>query len=212
MSSTLGTASYSVQVAVLTFDEISEPKELDAHIIEVDPFSDMSLSVFRDIFYHGGECFEINPNGDSTYLELSGSTVDGTPLNLGHRVIRQYQRDLEINSIDCMDPCSRIEIMNQLSLIKSLNFDCNVQCSLKFSEVIQCLIQSFPPEHNVSFGLNDIHRFIISVRLTNINSEVKDMIFRFNYSVQINDGSATYTQCVSPAVTHWNNTNQNNGP
>ncbi len=196
-----------MEFAVLSFNDVVEPTILDAHVVEVDTFEDMSLSLFRDIFYHGSDFFEINTNGQSNFLSLTNATIHGNPLSIPKLVLQYYKDDLGVYSMDCIDPCSRMEITNQLSKIKSLNQDCNIVCALKFEEIIRCLIQSFPEKEFVAFKTNEYHKFVISIRFTNINEDVKDIIFHINYSVQINDNSVDYNNVVKPLVEHHNKTN-----
>lgn len=214
MSSSLDEKSYAVQVAVFAVDDVTAPKELDAHIIEVDNYNDISLAVFQEIFYPDGENFSVNTNVDNPELtDFSGSTVNNYPLSMPKIVLDLYRQDLELRTLDCMDPCSRTEIINQISQIKSLKIDecgvaVNVQCSLTLQDVIKCLIEQFPKYNKVVWTDRPNHKFVISIRFTNVNTDVKDIIFNFNYSVIIDATSGTVFTNIVEKLTDIHNANR----
>ncbi len=72
---------------------------------------------------------------------------------------------------------------------------------------IQCLIDEFPKQNIVTFNANQAHKFIISIRFSNINEDVKDIILRFNYAVIINDNSPYFNNIVTPMVVKHNGNN-----
>ena len=58
--------------------------------------------------------------------------VNKYPLNIPHEVLKLYSKELEIDNMLCMDPCSILEITSQLSLLKSISSGCkHLICSSK---------------------------------------------------------------------------------
>ena len=84
----------------------------------------------------------------------------------------------------CWTACSRIELTEQLLKICYLYDICNVCCSLTFIEALENIIS----DNNVDVTYNSIVTFRVSVVFTNDNEDIKDVIVRFNYLVDIETG------------------------
>ena len=166
------------------------------HIIELDNIS-ISKELFKAIFfYHDNENFSIVPkvpNNDEIIqniisFEYPYRTYDnGVPFNLLHVMFGFMEEDLNVKR-DCLDTCCKMELEKQLSLFKSLcDLDiCNVLCSLKWSEIIQ-ILNSKGAKSKDNKGNNIPHLLKINIVFKNPNTNIKDIIIKFNYVVEFID-------------------------
>ena len=91
------------------------------------------------------------------------------------------EEDLNVKR-DCFDTCSKMELEKQLSLFKTIcDLDiCNVLCSLKWSEIIQILTSKGAKSKDKN-GNNIPHLLKINIVFKNPNTNIKDIIVKFNY-------------------------------
>ena len=160
------------------------------HIIELDNIL-ISKELFKAIFfYHDNENFAIVPkvpNNDEIIqniisFESPYRTYDnGVPFNLLHVMFGFMEEDLNVKR-DCFDTCCKMELEKQLSLFKSLcDLDiCNVLCSLKWSEIIE-ILNSKGAKSIDKDGNKIPHLLKINIVFKNPNTNIKDIIIKFNY-------------------------------
>lgn len=184
--------SRSVDVAVLESEQLISPKDVDSHIINLDGIQ-IDFPTFINLFYSkDGITFDINETKlDSTELSVKHRTIEGNLFNLVDSTLQLYSLDLGINTKQ-MDPCSLIEITNQLNYYRSLGHLCSVRCSLSLNQVIETILnktqQSVTDWKDVvgdsATNKKVYHVLVINVRLFNANPAVKDIIIKFNYVVE----------------------------
>lgn len=92
----------------------------------------------------------------------------------------------------CWTACSRIELVEQLLKICHLYDICNVCCSLTFLEALENIIN----DNNENILEDSIIKFRISVVFTNDNENIKDVIVRFNYLVDLESGN----DCIPTSI------------
>ena len=166
------------------------------HIIELDNIL-ISKELFKAIFfYHDNENFAIVPkvpNNDEIIqniisFESPYRTYDnGVPFNLLHVMFGFMEEDLNVKR-DCFDTCCKMELEKQLSLFKSLcDLDiCNVLCSLKWSEIIE-ILNSKGAKSIDKDGNKIPHLLKINIVFKNPNTNIKDIIIKFNYVIECID-------------------------
>lgn len=190
------TNSKTIDIAIVGQLLASVETRDNYHIIELDNIS-ISKELFKAIFfYHDNENFSIVPkvpNNDEIIqniisFEYPYRTYDnGVPFNLLHVMFGLMEEDLNVKR-DCFDTCCKMELEKQLSLFKSLcDLDiCNVLCSLKWSEIIQ-ILNSKGAKSKDNKGNNIPHLLKINIVFKNPNTNIKDIIIKFNYVVEFID-------------------------
>lgn len=178
-----------LDIAVLAENVESSPVEYDGHTIDLATI-DMTETTFRNWFYasNGNEKFELNcsNNLDKTPLTFNAQLYDAydpnmaeISFNLINAVLVKYADDLGVQR-NCFEPCSLIEIENQLTHINTLCDICEVKCALRWSEVIDSL---------KALGGSTItghsHVLRVNALFTNSNPGLKDILVRFNYNVTL---------------------------
>ena len=162
------------------------------HIIELDNIS-VSKDLFKAIFfYYDSENFAIVPNipnNEETIQNIVSfeskyrTYNNGVPFNLMHVIFGFMEEDLNIKR-DCFDTCCKMELEKQLSLFKNLcNLEiCNVLCSLKWSEIIEILKSKGAKSKDLN-GNNIPHLLKLNIIFKNPNTNIKDIIIKFNYVI-----------------------------
>jgi len=190
---------YAVDFAVLDSSEITSPKELDAHVIHLDGI-DVSLGTFKQMFYPGGNTFSLNEQfSKKEEMLFKGQKVQGVGFKMLNCFSRAYGQDIGVE-MNCLDPCSLMEITKQLTSYNSLTDFCQVSCSLSWVQLIEALFNKIP-DNKKSLGENLLHshNFRLTVRFHNANKAVKDVVVHFNYIVNLKDGVNKYdTTTVNP--------------
>ena len=133
--------SRCVDFAVLDSAEIEAVKELDAHIISLDAV-DTNISEFVKTFYYGDKnTFNMNKLAadDNDLMSFDKQHIHKNEFLLPESILRLYGLDLGVE-LDCVDPCSALEVNKQLLYYKSLANMCAVKCSLTFNEIIETII------------------------------------------------------------------------
>jgi hypothetical protein len=189
-----------VDVAVLDSEEITAPKELDAHVISLDA-RDITLDKFLNMFYHvDNNTFQMNKAiAEDPNMTFVGQKIHTNNFHLPDSVLRLYGLDLGVE-LDCLDPCSSTEITQQVLYYKSLANMCSVKCALTFNEIIETIVNrtesniqdgSGDYEHKYAhvFGDDDTaesvhHQLVINARFYNANPAVRDIIVKFRYNVE----------------------------
>jgi hypothetical protein len=183
-----------IDVAVLESDEITAPKELDAHVISLDGIY-LTLDKFLNLFYHvDNNTFQMNKamaeDPDMTFV---GQTVHTNNFHLPDSVLRLYGLDLGVE-LDCLDPCSSLEIGQQVLYYKSLANMCSVKCALTFKEIIETIVNrteaSAESDWSKVFGAtgaNVTHQLVINSRFYNANPAVRDIIVKLRYNVSFEE-------------------------
>lgn len=186
------TQSFKVQVAVFSINTSEVSSIEDAHFIDTD-LIDISLDRFRNIFFTGSDyVFDVDSNIEHPEIQFNNMQVNKYPLNIPHEVLKLYSKELEIDNMLCMDPCSILEITSQLSLLKSISSGCkHLICSSKFDDIINQIYYESVRFSNNRQLTDTTHKFIISIRFTNIG-DVNDVYLRINYAVKF--------ECSSPAM------------
>tara|TARA_Y100000992_G_C21271189_1_gene496940 strand:- start:1753 stop:2445 length:693 start_codon:yes stop_codon:yes gene_type:complete len=188
------------------------------HIVELDNIS-ISKELFKAIFfYHDNENFSIIPNAPDNdeiiqniiSFESNYRTYDnGVPFNLLNVMFSFMEDDLNLKR-DCFDTCCKMELEKQLSLFKTLcDLDiCNVLCSLKWSEIIE-ILNSKGAKSIDSDGNKIPHLLKINIVFKNPNTNIKDIIIKFNYVLEyIDELSSNY---ISNEPNEDNESINNNG-
>ena len=191
-----------VDVAVLDSEEITAPKELDAHVISLDAIY-ITLDEFLNRFYHvDNNTFQMNKAmAEDPKMTFVGQKIHTNNFHLPDSVLRLYGLDLGVE-LDCLDPCSSLEITQQVLYYKSLANMCSVKCALTFNEIIETIVNrtesniqdgSGDYEHKYAhvFGNEDVttakgtiyHQLVINARFYNANPAVRDIIVKFRYNV-----------------------------
>lgn len=175
--------SVSLDVAVLHSDNLYAPKEMSAHIIDLDSHY-MDVKEFVNTFYfYNSHIFQINTLLKNKKISFQHQTLNNKRFLLIETILQLYQQDLE----KCIDPSSRIILIKQLSKYKHLNDLCLHECSLSFSDIIHRIIDKNCKSFEEIFGSSDnhvYHHFIINTRFTNSNvKQFKDIIIKFNFIV-----------------------------
>ena len=192
---------YAVDFAVLDSSEITSPKELDAHVIHLDGI-DVSLGTFKGMFYPGGNTFLLNEQYSKDKAMLfKGQKVNGVGFKMLNFFSRAYGQDIGVE-MNCLEPCSLMEITKQLTSYNSLTDFCQVSCSLSWAQMIEALFNKIPDNKaSLKEHLIGSHNFRLSVRFHNANKAVKDVVVHFNYIVDFNGGAHEYdTTTVNPAA------------
>ena len=191
-----------VDVAVLDSEEITAPKELDAHVISLDA-RDIDLDDFLNMFYHvDNNTFQMNKAmAEDAKMTFVGQKIHTNNFHLPDSVLRLYGLDLGVE-LDCLDPCSSLEITQQVLYYKSLANMCSVKCALTFNEIIETIVNR--TESKIMKGsdnANDWHQYkhvfgdeddnesvwhqcVINCRFYNANPAVRDIIVKFRYNVE----------------------------
>ena len=184
------TNSKTIDIAIVGQLLASVETRDNYHIIELDNIP-VSKELFKAIFfYHDNENFAIVPNVPNNdeiiqniiSFESPYRTYDkGIPFNLLHVMFGFMEEDLNVKR-DCFDTCSKMELEKQLSLFKTIcDLDiCNVLCSLKWSEIIQILTSKGAKSKDKN-GNNIPHLLKINIVFKNPNTNIKDIIVKFNY-------------------------------
>ena len=193
----LSACSRIIDFVVLDSNELSSPKEVDAHVISLDGIA-MDISGFLNTFYHNNnETFEINQSmSENEKIHLKKQNIDKSLFKLLDNVFRLYSQDLNIES-SCMDPCSVVKITNQLNQYNTLSDFCVINSSLTFSDILEMIMNkngklsgtNQQSEFESIFGSNtrdQYHIFVLNIRFHNANPLVKDIILKFNYNVKFN--------------------------
>ena len=185
-----------VDVAVLDSEEITAPKEIDAHVISLDAI-DITWDKFLNLFYHvDNNTFQINKamaeDPDMTFV---GQTIHTNNFHLLDSVLRLYGLDLGVE-LDCLDPCSSLEITQQILYYKSLANMYSVKCALTVNEIIETIVnrteskfmEGSAGEHKYHkvFGYAEApvyHQLVIQARFYNSNKMVKDIYVKFRFNV-----------------------------
>tara|TARA_Y100000992_G_scaffold143209_1_gene95053 strand:- start:4836 stop:5513 length:678 start_codon:yes stop_codon:yes gene_type:complete len=190
------TESKSIDIAIVGQLLASIEQRDNYHIIELDNIS-VSKELFKAIFfYHDNENFAIAPripSDDETLeniisFESKYRTYDnGVKFNLLHIMFGFMEEDLNVKR-DCFDTCCKMELEKQLSMFKNLcDIDiCNVLCSLKWSEIIQ-ILNSKGAKGKDKNGNNIPHLLKINIVFKNPNTNIKDIIVKFNYVIDYLD-------------------------
>ena len=184
-----------VDVAVLDSEEITAPKELDAHVISLDA-RDISLDDFLNMFYHvDNNTFQMNKAmAEDPNMTFVGQTIHTNNFHLPDSVLRLYGLDLGVE-LDCLDPCSSLEITQQVLYYKSLANMCSVKCALTFNEIVETIVNrtesrihdNGATSWDAAFGTSAVpvwHQCVINCRFYNANPAVRDIIVKFRYNVE----------------------------
>ena len=179
-----------VDIAVLDSEEITAPKEVDAHIISLDAIK-LTLDQFLARFYHvDHNTFQMNKAlAEDNALTFVGQTVLSNNFHLPDSVLRLYGLDLGVE-LDCLDPCSSMEITQQVLYYKSLANMCSVKCALTFNEIIETIVNRTEASTNTTWGSGFgstgdavYHQLVVNARFYNANPAVRDIIVKFRYNV-----------------------------
>ena len=183
-----------VDVAVLDSEEITAPKELDAHVISLDA-RDIDLDKFLNLFYHvDNNTFQMNKAiAEDPNMTFVGQKIHTNNFHLPDSVLRLYGLDLGVE-LDCLDPCSSLEITQQVLYYKSLANMCSVKCALTFNEIVETIvnrtesiIHKGDENWDAAFGTKTkavYHQLVINARFYNANPDVRDIIVKFRYNVK----------------------------
>lgn len=190
------TESKSIDIAIVGQLLASVEHRDNYHIIELDNIQ-VTKELFKAVFfYHDNENFAIIPNvqsNDETIeniisFESKYRTYDnGVKFNLLHSMFGFMEKDLNVKR-DCFDTCCKMELEKQLSMFKNLcDIDiCNVLCSLKWSEIIQ-ILNSKGAKSKDKNGNKIPHLLKINIVFKNPNTNIKDIIVKFNYVIEYLD-------------------------
>ena len=188
----LDDVSRIINFAVLDAEEITGPKELDAHIISLDA-QDISVERFLDLFYHiDHNNLQVNKAlANEDEISFKGQLINSKAFHLPETVLRLYGLDLGVE-LDCLDPCSSMDIRQQLFYYKSLSDMCSIQCALTFDQVVETIINRTEilvenDNWDKVFGKDGdpvSHQLIINARFTNANPAVRETIVKFRYNVE----------------------------
>lgn len=187
---------YAIDFAVLDSSEITSPKELDAHVIHLDGI-DVSLGTFKEMFYPSGNTFLLDRQYSKNKAMLfKGQKVQGVGFKMLNFFSRAYGQDIGVE-MNCLEPCSLMEITKQLTSYNSLTDFCQVSCSLSWVQMIEALFNKIPDnKKGLEDNLLSSHNFRLSVRFHNANKAVKDVVVHFNYIVDLKDGVHTYDTSI----------------
>lgn len=195
-----------VDIAVLDSEEIISPKEIDANVISLDA-RDVTLSEFLQMFYHvDHNTFQINKAmAEDVNMTFVGQKIHTNNFHLPDSVLRLYGLDLGVE-LDCLDPCSSMEITQQVLYYKSLANMCSVKCSLTFNEIIETIVNrtetSAEGDWNKVFGETGSgvrHQLVINSRFYNANPAVRDIIVKFRYNVEFS-GDEQVTSIIESQI------------
>ena len=198
-----------IDIAIIGQILASIEKRDNYHIIELDNIG-VDADLFKAVFYHyDNENFSIVPripnnnnileniiSFESTYRTYN----NGVPFNLLHVMFGFIEEDLNVKR-DCFDTCCKMELEKQLSLFKTLcDIEiCNVLCSLKWSEIIE-ILKSKGAKSKDKDGNNIPHVLKLSVVFKNPNTNVKDIIVKFNYVINYIKELPEYENSINPVL------------
>jgi hypothetical protein len=128
--------------------------------------------------------------------------------------------------LDCLDPCSSLEITQQVLYYKSLANMCSVKCALTFNEIVETIVNR--TESTIESGTEDKtwtaafgtktkavhHQLVINARFYNANPDVRDIIVKFRYNVAFKGEEWIYKIIISqlrPWFAGSGSGNQNSG-
>ena len=179
-------SGYVVDFAVLDSETITSPKEIEAHVINLDGIA-VSVTEFKKLFYPDGNTFQLNiAEQDSKNVSMRGREVKGVPFKLVKAITRFYGDDLGVE-LNCMDPCTTTEITSQITGYKSLMDFCEVNCHLSWTQIIEALYNKYPDGKHEQLK-KDVHNLRLSVRFHNANKQIRDVMVTFNFEVDF-DGA-----------------------
>lgn len=193
----LSLKSRCVDVAVIDSEEIIAPREVDAHIISFDA-QYITLDKFMSMFYHvDNNTFQMNKTMyKDTEFSFIGRTINTNEFHLANSIIRLYGLDLGVE-LDCIYPCSLIDITRQVLYYRSLTNMCSVKCSLTFSEIVETIanqnesesgdwttVFGKPGDEDGGVAVPVHHQCVINCRFYNANPAVRDIIVKFRYNVE----------------------------
>ena len=185
------------------------------HIIELDNIL-IDETVFKSLFYYYDQNnFAVLPSiseENEKYISFESkyrTYKNGQPFNLLHVIIGFIEEDLHIKR-DCFDTSCRMELEKQLSAIKNITDleICNVLCSLKWDEVIDVL-KTKGAHSKTTDGKNIPHLLKVNIVFKNPNSNVRDVIVKFNYVLDYIEGLNFVQETTKKVATNDYSTNIN---
>ena len=109
-------SGYVVYFAVLDSETITSPKELNAHVINLNGI-DVTAKEFKKLFYPDGNIFQLNiVEQANKKVSMRGREVKCVPFKLVKANTRFYGDDLGVE-LNCMDPYTTTEITSQITRI-----------------------------------------------------------------------------------------------
>lgn len=175
--------SVSLDVAALHSDDLNDPEELNAHVINLDG-KYMDINEFMATFYSFGHLFfHMNSLSKNDNISFQHQTINNERFILTEIILQLYQQDLN----GSIDPSSHIKLVKHLSGYKYL-YDLYLRhCSLSLPHIIDSILNKTRSSFAETFGSNiekRYHHFIINARFTNTNyTQFKDIIVKFNFIV-----------------------------
>ena len=164
------------------------------HIVELDNIL-IDETTFKSLFYHYDQNnFAILPNineESEKYISFESkyrTYKNGQQFNLLHVIIGFIEEDLHIKR-DCFDTSCRMELEKQLSAIKNITDleICNILCSLTWDEV-KDVLKTKGAHSKSTDGKNIPHLLKINIVFKNPNSNIRDVIVKFNYVLNYIEG------------------------
>lgn len=181
--------SISLDIAMLQSDSLYAPTEMDANVIELDG-QYMNLTEFLYTFYPFDlNMFNVYATNANNKISFQHQTIKGFEFFLVDTILHFYRKDL---GAGCVDPCTHMMLMNQLSQYRHLTDLCLHDCSLSFSQIVETMMSQHLYMSNCQ-SFTDMfgspaepryHHFVVSTRFTNSNCKrFKDIIVKFNFVV-----------------------------